>query len=337
MSEASWKCFYGLPQAAVPMDRTDAIPALVADGQARYTGAIQRYKRANVAHPLGIETGLTAPPKRPVTQEEFRSRTLANAMSLSWMSVQPTTLGTYSNGWRQWTQWSSEFGTDPWMRVKPACFTEGGTAIFPMLLTFYEVCVLSFLAWLSIDRELKPNTCSGYLSAVRFMLNRSNIDTSFMETNTHIKATKTGMWIAYRCTHPEADEKTQPFTLDLIMIAWTRYLDVKNNEEDYVMVIAMLLAYVCLMRKSEYLDEPATDHHLLAESVWFEVEHPVGSGQVIQVPSTDCHLYDRRGMRDVTIDIWSAKNDEGGQGHRFTCTRVDLATSTRPFDLSQEL
>jgi hypothetical protein len=61
------------------------------------------------------------------------------------------------------------------------------------------------------------------------------------------------------------------------MIAWTHYLDVKNNEEDYVMVIAMLLAYVCFTRKSEYLDEPATNHHLFAESVWFEVKHPVGA------------------------------------------------------------
>jgi len=224
------------------------------------------------------------------------------------------------------------------MDAHPSSWLFGyGNRSVPLLLSFHAVCVLSFLAWLSIDRDLKPNTCSGYLSAVRFMLNRSNIDTSFMETNTHIKSTKTGMWIAYRCTHPEADEKTQPFTLDLIMLAWSRYLDVKNKAEDYVMLIAMLTAYVCLLRKSEYLDETTTDHHLLAESVWFEVEHPVGSGRLMQVPSMDCHKFDRRGMRDVTLDVRSAKNDEGGAGHRFTCTRVDLATSTRPFDLAQEL
>ena len=41
-------------------------------------------------------------------------------------------------------------------------------------------------------------------------------------------------------------------------------------------------------------------------------------------------------MRDVTIDIRSAKNDEGRQGHRFTCTQVDLVTSTSLFDFSQE-
>ena len=74
-----------------------------------------------------------------------------------------------------------------------------------------------------------------------------------------------------------------------------------------------------------------------ADDAWFEVEHPVGSGKLIKVPSTDCYKFDRSGLRDVTIDIRSAKNDEGGLGHRFTCTRVDLATSPRPFDLAEEL
>ena len=44
-------------------------------------------------------------------------------------------------------------------------------------------------------------------------------------------------------------------------------------------------------------------------------------------------------QRSVDTDplLRSAKYDEGRQGHRFTGTRMDLATATRPFDLSQEL
>ena len=114
------------------------------------------------------------------------------------MSIQASSLETYQNGWRQRIKWSKEFGTDPWMRVKPPGYQDPMAGETPLLLTFHAVCVLSFLAWLSIDRELKPSTCAGYLSAVRFMLNRSNIDTQFMDDNQHIKSTKTGMWIAYR-------------------------------------------------------------------------------------------------------------------------------------------
>jgi hypothetical protein len=83
------------------------------------------------------------------------------------------------------------------MRVKPSCSTGLGTAVFMMLLTFYAVSGLSFEAWLSIDRELKPNTDSSYLSTVRFMMNRSDIDPSLVEMNTHSEAIKTDMWIAY--------------------------------------------------------------------------------------------------------------------------------------------
>ena len=86
--------------------------------------------------------------------------------------------------------------------------------------------------------------------------------------------------------HPEADEKMKPVTLDLIMVAWQKYLDVKRKCEDYVMLIAMMLAYVCSMRKSEYLEEDS-DHYLLAESVSFEVEYPLGSGKVIQASGVD--------------------------------------------------
>ena len=92
--------------------------------------------------------------------------------------------------------------------------------------------------------------------------------------------------------HPEADEKMKPVTLDLIMVAWQKYLDVKRKCEDYVMLIAMMLAYVCSMRKSEYLEDDS-DHYLLAESVSFEVEYPLGSGKAMQVASTECHLHDR--------------------------------------------
>ena len=121
------------------------------------------------------------------------------------------------------------------------------------------------------------------------------------------------------------------------MVAWQKYLDVKRKCEDYVMLIAMMLAYVCLMRKSEYLEEDS-DHYLLAESISFEVEYPLGSGKVIQVASTECHLHDRRAMREVTIEIRSAKNDEGGEGHRFTSVRVDpQSTPDRPFDIAEQL
>ena len=43
-------------------------------------------------------------------------------------------------------------------------------------------------------------------------------------------------------------------------------------------------------------------------------------------------------MREVSINIRSAKNVEGGQGHRFTSTRVNPGTvPDRPFDIAEQL
>ena len=39
----------------------------------------------------------------------------------------------------------------------------------------------------------------------------------------------------------------------------------------------------------------------------------------------------------MTIDMQYAKDGEGEQGHRFTCTWADLARLPRSFDLYQEL
>ena len=64
------------------------------------------------------------------------------------------------------------------------------------------------------------------------------------------------------------------------------------------MRIAMLLAYVCLLRKSEYLDEATSDHYLRADNVWFEVESTLGTAKLIQVPATDRHKF-ARSQRDA--------------------------------------
>jgi len=65
-------------------------------GIARYAGAAQRYAKASKAHHPAQPNRLVPAPAGTVTQAAFYTRTLANAMSLTWMSVQPSTLETYA-------------------------------------------------------------------------------------------------------------------------------------------------------------------------------------------------------------------------------------------------
>ena len=93
-----------------------------------------QYAKKAVPHPLGIATQLVPRPQGGnQSQEEFYQRTLSNALGLSWMSIQASSLETYQNGWRQWIKWSKEFGTDPWMRVKPPGYQDPMAGETPLL------------------------------------------------------------------------------------------------------------------------------------------------------------------------------------------------------------
>jgi len=157
MSESSWDCFLGRkPQTTVWQATGLSTPAGATDvtrAGSVYSEATQRYERASVPHPVGLNTQITAPPNAPVSHGEFLARTVANALSLSWMSVQPSTLQTYLNGWKQWTTWSGLFGTDPWMRTRPPGLSDMATGVFPFLLSCYEVCVHVILPCMVVDRS----------------------------------------------------------------------------------------------------------------------------------------------------------------------------------------
>ena len=112
-----------------------------------------KYAKKAVPHPLGIATKLVPRPQGGnQSQEEFYQRTLSNALGLSWMSIQASSLETYQNGWWQWIKWSKAFGTDPWMRVKPPGYQDPRAEETPLLLTFHAVCVLSFFS-MAVDRQ----------------------------------------------------------------------------------------------------------------------------------------------------------------------------------------
>ena len=101
MRKSSWDSFLGEEPGPQRESGSREEPVLSDSADtARYAGAAQRYAKASKAHRPAQPIGLVAAPAGTVSQEAFYSRTLANALSLTWMSVQPSTLETYGNGWR---------------------------------------------------------------------------------------------------------------------------------------------------------------------------------------------------------------------------------------------
>ena len=66
--EASWNCFHERPQKAPVGGQTGKppLPSEVAGDRVSYDGAMQRYERTHVVHPLGIEMEPMVPSSKAV-------------------------------------------------------------------------------------------------------------------------------------------------------------------------------------------------------------------------------------------------------------------------------
>ena len=299
-----------------------------------------RLRQSQAAHPLGLPVGaLIAPPvpggPAALAADGFMQRTLANATTLVWHSVQAQTRDQYSVPWNHWQSWAAEFGTDRFLRIKPPCWTPAVAAEFSF--GFAVAAMVSFVAYLFGDLGLKPCTVSSYVSGVKFMLQMSGVDTRVVDTDPTFRRLKTGCCIAYRSTHPEYDDKTMPFTIEMIVAA-QRYTD-QTSVEGYMAVSAMKIAYCCLLRKSEYLLQSKTKHHLKGRCVMFV--HRLPDGSEITVSSEKawtCGLSSDT-LYEIVVDVLSAKNDANGAGHRLAFLRVRLTDrpAGQPFDLAEDM
>ena len=293
-----------------------------------------------VSHPLGVPTDLliARPSSRggvAVSASAFMQRTLANATTLVWNSVQGNTRDQYSIPWNHWIVWAGEFGTDRFLRTTPACWSPSVAAEFAF--GFPVAAFVSFVAYLFGDIGLRPATVSSYVSGVKFMLQMSGVDTRFVDDDPTFRRLKSGCNLAYRISHPSYNDKTMPFTVEMIMAA-QRFLD-QSSVEGYMTVSAMKIAYCCLLRKSEYLFQLKTRHHLKGRCVLFVHRMP-GGGEVTVDSSraSSCGLSSDT-LYEIVIDVLSAKNDAMGSGHRMAFLRVRLQDrpSGQPFDLAEDM
>ena len=262
----------------------------------------------------------------------FAKITLDNASVFCWNAVAASSRATYQSGWRHWLRWNVLFGTNATMtKISPAWTDLVESSPF----SYQEACFLSFMAYLRQEIGVAPGSVSTYLAGTAFMLRVSNVDTSFIEKSQAIKMTRTGMFVAYRITAGKMvqDTVTLPFTVDMIIAAITGHLDISTCP-GRATATAIVLAYCCLLRVSEYIPTDA-DHFLLSESVVFVVLSTDGE---IFVPSHDIHGYSLVDVIEVVVTIRSAKNDSLGEGHRFCFSKKkpDRVAGVA-FDLASDL
>ena len=156
------------------------------------------------------------------------------------------------------------------------------------------------------------------------------MDTSFFDRSEIIKSTRRGMHVAFRAEEGNAkkDRFTLPFTVDMILYAINVYLDT-SRIYGLAIATAMVLAFVCLLRISEYT-RSNNNHFMRAEDVVFVVCDSFGEN--LFVHSTNIHRYCLVEVIEVVVTVRSAKNDTAGEGHRF-CFAKKAGDSEMAFDL----
>jgi hypothetical protein len=181
--------------------------------------------------------------------------------------------------------------------------------------------MMAFISHLFFDAGLRPTTISIYLSSVRYFLKTSGIDVSFLNSPS-VSGARTGMCVLYRGLNPIANERTLPITVDFILVA-VKMFGRLDSPQVYVLVVAMILAFTCLLRSCEYLGK----YRLLGQDVIYEFLSPSG-GEIIFVAASDVRLFSmsRGSLCGVIIHNAAAKTTRQAKDIVF----IMLASYLRP-------
>ena len=240
-----------------------------------------------------------------------------NGLCLVYNCVQDSTKMTYNVGVRKWFSFCDQVNCDPFLRSSSR----------ENKFKFCEEMIVAFMSYSYFDLKLKPTTISNYLSAIRHMFKISGEDVTFL-ISPYVMSARTGMSILFRSKNLIADDRTLPITVDYILFA-IQFHNRKNSPQHRVIMVAMVLAFSCLLRSCEYVGK----YSLRGRDVMFEFQ--VGDSELVEVLSAtdlkleDCNLSRLRG---VIINNSAAKNDTAGEGYRFHYVRQQSSPNVA-FDL----
>jgi hypothetical protein len=187
------------------------------------------------------------------------------------------------------------------------------------------------IAWfISHLQSRKPSlaaiTIDNYVSGLRYCLMQLNFDAILFKDKVIVQL-RAALNIRHRLDNPECDAKTLPFLCEWFPML--RRLKSLNKPEEFMTVVALELAFVCLLRSSEVV-VTAEDHFLRAVDVFFIVRI---HGVEVWIPPHEACLYPLDSLVAISIKIRSAKNDQGGRGYKYYFTRDADMSDSSAFDL----
>ena len=271
----------------------------------------------NLFDSVAVQVGVPSP---------VLSRLHRNGVFLLENSVRSSTRQTYGVGVRAWFRFCQLIVADPFLRKEPRFWSTLNS-----LFCFREGTVMAFISYLYFDKGVRPTTISIYLSAVRYFLRTSGIDVSFLNSPS-VAGARTWMCVLFRGANPIANDRTLPVTVDFLLVAFRVFGHV-GSPHLHVLVVAMVLAFTCLLRSCEYVGK----YRLLGQDVTFEFLSPKDGGVVFASASeVNLGLRSRPNLCGVVIHNAAAKNDPSGEGYRFHYARQAFSAKAA-FDIVEIL
>ena len=239
-------------------------------------------------------------------------------------------------GWNHWKAYTRFIQTSPFLDVIPEAFncpdSFGPDSSFPV------AAALGFLAYLTdpdFGVSVQPTTAVKYWSAARFFLQISRrVDIALLDLSPALAAARAGLRKRWQDSEENLLDarRTLPFTLDLIFQCSSFPYPRASSSFQLALVAAMCTGYTFLCRVGEYLHTgERSRHHLLSKNAWFLVRKSPESRETI-VRSHSAYSATLSEVTAFVINIRSAKNDQAGNGARYTLRRSSSSAAARIVD-----
>jgi hypothetical protein len=178
--------------------------------------------------------------------------------------------------------------------------------------------IVSFVAYLESKRPaLQPGTVDNYISGLRHCLMQLNVDKHVFKAQI-ITQCRASLNIRQRIEHAKHEVESLPFVAEWFITL--RRIKSCKQVRIFMVVVALQLAFVCLLRFSE-LCVTAEDHFIRACDVHFVVRHPDHPDGLWILPE-NAYSFSLSDVLAMSIKMRSAKNDQGGRGYRYYYERA---------------
>jgi len=299
-------------------------------------------------HPLGMVSGFHTNQNSDFVvgnNSNFKMILIENARYRSLFSVKAATQEQYRAGWNAYSNFCSNvLGCCPQFKFT---FEEWDDNIHLRGISFQVTVMTAFIEFLIITEAKSFQLICSYLSAVRWNLIQCGVNVEFLQ-DPLIKSNRAALMKLH--THVKSyklEDSRFPATplfvkeLALHLLSW-------GTLEGAALSLGAMLAFVCLLRRSEYLykcpseasgsyDEEVEgeDYHTIrAQDVLFEFLELNDNGvrTSVFVHPSNAYLHSSDDLVALDFVIPSSKTDQAGVGMPFHVSRMKVS-KTVVFDV----